>query len=73
VERWIAETLSSPETVVRSRQDPTATLYYRRYTAEHVGDKYLCVVVKETPTDHFMLTAYFTNRIKQGERVWIAR
>lgn len=35
-----------------------------------VGGKYLCVVVKVTNGDAFVMTAYLTNKIKRGNAIW---
>jgi len=35
-----------------------------------VGDKWLCVVVKVSDADAFVLTASLTDKIKQGVRLW---
>jgi hypothetical protein len=43
---------------------------YRFYLGTRVGDKYLCVIVKVLGEDRFILTAYLTDRIKQGVRIW---
>lgn len=66
----IAETLLSPQKVIRSLSDPGAYLYYRFYFGTRVGDKYLCVVVKIKGDDTFILTAYLTDTIKKGEVIW---
>lgn len=66
----IAETLLHPQRVVQSASDPQARQYYRFYFATLVGNKYLCVVVKITDVDAFVLTAYLTNKIKRGDRIW---
>ena len=66
LEESIARTLAEPEQVVQSFSDTQARLYYRFYCATMVGDKYLCVVVKVTTADAFVLTAYLTDRIKRG-------
>jgi hypothetical protein len=63
----LEETLRTPEIVRRSRSDATVVLFYRYYTATVVGDKYLCVVVKFLLDDAFVLTAYLTDKPKQGE------
>lgn len=70
MEPAIEETIKKPEQVVRSQSDGKAFLYYRFYGETPVGEKYLCAVVKEGPTDSFLLTAYLTDRIKQGEMIW---
>lgn len=70
MESAFAETLSSPEQVVQSFSDPKVRLYYRVYSGTKVGSKYLCVVVKATEEDAFVITAYLTDRIKRGEVLW---
>jgi len=62
--------LQRPERVVESFSDPQAKLYYRYYFVTIVGDKYLCVVVKNIDADAFVLTAYLTDRIKKGRSIW---
>lgn len=66
----IERVLLVPERVVQSRVDENARLYYRYFFDTLVGDKYLCVVVKTRAHDAFVLTAYYTDTIKQGERLW---
>ena len=69
----IKQTLSEPHKVVQSISDPQARLYYRFYIGTKVGDKYLCVVVKVSSGDAFVLTAYFTDTIKKGELIWLRK
>src|SRR5437762_896624 len=66
----IAETVRKPEQIVESRIDQAVELYYRLYTSTPVTMKYLCVVVKDSATDGFVLTAYFTDTVKKGRIVW---
>ena len=66
----IEETLQDPERVVQSLSDPEVHLYYRFYFRTVVGGKFLCVVVKMGEAGAFVLTAYLTNRIKKGDRIW---
>ena len=66
----IAETLSNPERIVSSRSDETVELYYRLYAETPVTTKFLCVVVKNSDYDGFIITAYFTNTEKKGAIVW---
>lgn len=70
MEGEIDVTLRNPEEVRRSRTDETVLLSYRYYTGTPIGDKWLCVVVKYLENDAFVLTAYFTDKIKKGEKVW---
>jgi len=69
-ETHVRETLLVPEMVVRSKQDLEASLFYRYYFGTRIGDKWLCIVVKEDDDGPFVLTAYFTNKIKKGEVLW---
>ncbi len=41
----IGETLAHPDSVVKSRTDPEAELFYRHYSETPVGEKYFCVIV----------------------------
>ena len=67
----IAETLRGPDEIRRSSSAPETTrLYYKWYYGTALGDKWLCVVVKALPEEAFVVTAYFTDRIKEGERLW---
>ena len=68
-EHFIAETVGAPEIVVQSRSDARARLYYRGYRLDDLGEKRLCVLVLMAD-DPFVLTAYFTDRIKKGEILW---
>lgn len=66
----LEETLLAPSVVVESLSDPAARLYHRFYVGTLVGAKYLCVVVKFSGDDAFVVTAYLTDRVKRGKTVW---
>jgi len=66
----IEETLQYPEQVRKSNTDNQVILNYRYYLNTLMGNKWLCVVTKYLDKDAFLLTAYLTNRIKQGELLW---
>ena len=66
----IAETLASPDRVVRSVTDETVELFYRHYPSTPVTSKFLCIVVKVATDDNFVITAYYTDTIKRGESLW---
>jgi hypothetical protein len=70
MEGAIEETVARPERVVQSFSDPQARLYHRHYIGTRVGDKFLCVVFKVRGANAFVLTAYLTDRIKQGVLRW---
>jgi hypothetical protein len=69
-EAAIGVTLAYPDRVLESLFDPDIRLYYRSYRETAVGAKHLCVVVKISEQDAFVLTAYLTDRIKRGWRLW---
>jgi hypothetical protein len=69
-ETKLSETLIEPEAVVQSRSDDDIRLFYRHYKRLIIGDKYLCVVVKYTISNAFIITAYFTDKVKKGEVLW---
>ena len=66
----IEETVADPDRIVRSRTDPGVALFYRHYDHTPVTSKYLCVVAKPEVEAPFIITAYFTDAIKQGEELW---
>ncbi len=67
----IEQVLREPELVIRSRTDPQVELFYRLYPATPVTRKHLCVVVKSiAKEDAFVVTAYFTDKPKQGDLLW---
>jgi hypothetical protein len=45
-------------------------LFYKWYLATPVTTKFLCVVVKVLPDDHFIITSYYTDAVKGGEVLW---
>lgn len=55
----IGETLITPDVVIESRHDPSIRLYHKLYEA-----------VKVLADDAFVVTAFFTDREKQGIAIW---
>jgi len=66
----LAETLFEPDVIIQSQSDDTVRLFHRLYRRLAIGDNYLCVVVKYLEGDIFVITAYFTDKIKRGEVIW---
>ena len=66
----IIHTLQTPEEVRISRTDTDVRLFYEFYSRTALGDKWLCVVVKYLTDGAFVITAYLTDKLKAGERVW---
>jgi len=59
--------------VRRSRSDPAVQLFYEFYAQTIVGGKWLCVVVKYEEDDAFVVTAYLTDKPKNGEDLWLKK
>lgn len=66
----LAHVITAPEHAVRSASDPTVELLYEFRRGTKVGDKWLCAVIKYLTNDAFVVTAYLTDKIKQGEHLW---
>ncbi len=65
-EEKVKHTLTHPEEIRLSRIDPTVYLFY---TTERVGC-WVCAVAKRKNNEGFLITAYPTNAIKEGEKIW---
>lgn len=70
MEAEVERVIRSPALVRRSRSDEAVRLFYEFYGQTRVGGKWLCVVVRYLPDDAFVVTAYLTDRPKQGEDLW---
>ena len=57
--------LRDPSEVRRSKKDESLHLYYAPDPPYHV-----CVVVKCSDEGAFIVTAYRTEKIKEGDRIW---
>ena len=66
----LEEVLHEPDVIVRSQRDHDVHLYHKRYAATPVTEKYRLAAVKVTEHDPFVVTAFFTDEIKRGERLW---
>ncbi|MFH1351259.1 MAG: PBECR2 nuclease fold domain-containing protein [Pseudomonadota bacterium] len=66
----IANTLADPDRIIRSRTDTTVELFYKYYASTPVSMKFLCIVVKKSRDDNFIVTAYYTDSVKKGELLW---
>jgi hypothetical protein len=73
MEASVERTLREPTFVRRSRADMAARLFYAFYAVTSVGGKWLCVVVKYSGDDAFVVTAYLTDKPKSGEDLWPAK
>ena len=59
-------TLESPDEARESRTDPEVLLFYKA----EASNRWTCAVVKRTKTQAFLVTAYPTDAIKEGVRIW---
>lgn len=69
----IHDTLADPDQIRRSTRIPSARLFSRWFESIHHGDKYVVVVVvsESSPRDrHWIITAYLTRRLAEGEAEW---
>lgn len=65
-EERVKQTLANPEEIRRSRSDPAVYLFY---TTVRLG-RWVCAVAKREDEDGFLVTAYPTDAIKEGEKIW---
>jgi hypothetical protein len=65
-ERDVRHTIESPDEIRQSRRDPTVYLFYH---TQSLG-RWVCAVVKRLDGDGFLVTAYPTDAIKEGIRIW---
>ena len=66
----IKETLADPDIIIISKYDKAVLLYHKLYSKTPVGEKYLLVAVKVLQDDAFVMTSFFTDKIKKGEIKW---
>lgn len=65
-EKDVQDTLQNPGEIRRSRSDADVYLFYK---PERVG-RWVCAVSKRLNEDGFLITAYPTDAIKEGEPIW---
>lgn len=64
-EQQVKAAIEFPEQVRVSRSDPKVFLYYRKE-----GEFFVVVVAKHLNGEGFIITAYLTDKIKEGTPVW---
>ena len=64
-EKDVMETLVEPSEIRVSRSDENVLLFYRPF-----GIYYVCVVVRKEYGAGFIVTAYKTDKIKEGVGIW---
>jgi len=64
-EKQVKESLKRPTKIRKSKQDPSVHLYYK-----DLGNIYVCVVCDHIDIKNgYIITAYLTTRIREGEKV----
>lgn len=63
----IQAALRDPQEVRRSRRDPAVLLFYR---VDDLPRRWVVAVAKREGEDGFLVTAYRTDAIKEGARLW---
>ena len=56
--------LQTPDEIRQSKTDNEVFLYYKQF------DRLYCVVVKHMEREGFLITAYPTDKIKEGDVIW---
>ena len=64
-EKLLKECLQKPALVRESAKESDVHLYYNE-----CDDDFLCVVAAPSASDYFVVTAYFTENIKEGKELW---
>jgi hypothetical protein len=62
----VKESLENPDEIRLSKRDPAVYLFYK---SKRIG-RWVCAVTKRLNGYGFLITAYPTDTVKEGERVW---
>ena len=65
-EKDVREALRHPEEIRRSKEDHAVYLFYK---TKRKG-RWVCAVSKKINGEGFLITAYPTDAIKTGEKIW---
>ena len=68
-QKKIMEVVQNPEVVLEGATKDTKVCY-RFYPSTSVTSKYLAVVIKVLNREGFIITSYFTQRIRKGVVLW---
>ena len=64
-EDQVKESLAKPTEIRKSKQDPSVHLYYK-----YIGEIYVCTVCDHVDKKNgYIITAYLTKRIREGEKI----
>ena len=62
----VKQTLQDPDEIRQSRTDPAVHLFYKSVRQK----RWTCAVVKRADQGAFLITAYPTDNIKEGVKLW---
>jgi hypothetical protein len=62
----IEATLQDPDEIRRSRKDTSVYLFYRTVRLK----RWVCAVTKASESGGYLITAYISSALKQGEILW---
>ena len=65
-ETKVQEVLQNPDEIRVSKRDPSVYLFYK---SEKIG-RWVCTVTKRLNGEGFLITAYPTDAIKEGRKIW---
>jgi len=65
----IQEVLQTPDTVIVGATEDTM-IYYKFYPSTPVASKHLTIVVRVLNKEGFIITSYFTERMRKGKILW---
>ncbi|WP_250122824.1 hypothetical protein [Chroococcidiopsis sp. CCMEE 29] len=66
LEAEVRQTLNSPDEIRRSSRDPSLLLFYLTLKEK----RWVVAVARRLNGDGFLITAYQTDAIKEGETLW---
>ena len=64
-EKNVIEAITDSFVVRKSIKDKSVALYYKKF-----GKYYYCAVVRHLNGEGFLITAYITKNVKEGETIW---
>lgn len=64
-EDLVKETLTDPDFIRQSFSDKKVFIFYKKQVR-----KLLCVIVRHLNGKGFIITVYFTTKIKEGRQIW---
>ena len=66
----VEETLVDPDEIRENARSSSIWLFYKLYANTPVSQKYLLVIVEILNGEGFIVTAFFTDKVKKGGLIW---